>query len=76
MNEVSVKTFFQMSSDKLEAMIQDHLNLGFYIQDSSISMYQQKLEGVYVFVKSIEEKTCDIGIDFDEEWAKGNIANP
>ncbi|MBP1040389.1 hypothetical protein I6N95_05110 [Vagococcus sp. BWB3-3] len=73
MNEVSVKTFFQISGKELEAMIQEHLNRGFYIQDSSISMYQMKLEGVYIFVKAIEEKPCSIGIDFGEELRKGNL---
>lgn len=54
--QVSVEVLNDVSANELQALIKDHLNAGYKIQDSQVQWYQGQIEGVYVFVK---EKGAD-----------------
>lgn len=53
MSEAKVEILNQTSGEELENLLNYYLGAGFTIQDSQVSWYQGKIEGVYVFVKYI-----------------------
>lgn len=53
--DVSVQVINELYSGELEDMIKSFLNDGFKIQNSQVQWYCGRIEGVYVFIKELEE---------------------